>query len=89
MFMHKIIALIRVQKAQVFRKKVHGINSHTHIHMNSHTCTHEIIDDGIQAHCLAKVFNSPNIKYLNKVLILVNKSGVLHGRCTNIYFVSK
>jgi hypothetical protein len=36
------------------------------------------MDDSTQAHCLAKVFNSPKIKYLNKVLILVNKSGVLH-----------
>jgi hypothetical protein len=71
--MHKIIALILVQKAQVFRKKVHGINSHTHIHMKSYTYTHEIMDDGTQAHCLAKVFNPPKIKYLNKVLILVYK----------------
>jgi hypothetical protein len=36
------------------------------------------MDDSTQAHCLAKVFNSPKIKYLNKVSILVNKSGVLH-----------
>jgi hypothetical protein len=27
------------------------------------------MDDSTQAHCLAKVFNSPKIKYLNRVLI--------------------
>jgi hypothetical protein len=36
--------------------------------MKSYTNTHEVMDDSTQAHCLAKVFNSPKIKYLNKVL---------------------
>jgi hypothetical protein len=44
------------------------------------------MDHSTQAHCLAKVFNSLKIKYLNKVLILVNKSGVLHFRPPKFVF---
>jgi hypothetical protein len=53
------------------------IHTHTQAHEIIDTQTHEIMDHITQAHCLAKVFNSLKIKYLNKVLILVNKSGVL------------
>jgi hypothetical protein len=45
--------------------------------MQSYTNTHEIMDDSTQAHCLAKVFNSPKIKVLKQGSIMVNKSGVL------------
>jgi hypothetical protein len=43
------------------------------MHMHSHEITHDVT----QAPYLAKVFNSPKIKHLNKVLIWYAKSGVL------------
>jgi hypothetical protein len=71
--MHKIIALFLVHKAHVLKKKVHGIYSHTHIHMKSYTYAHEIMDDSTQAQSLAKVFVSHKTKYLNKGFNLVYK----------------
>jgi hypothetical protein len=44
-----------------------------------HIHTHEIMNDSTQAQSLAKVFNSPKIKHLNKVLTWSTKSEVLHG----------
>jgi hypothetical protein len=43
------------------------IHTHTQAHEIIDTHTHEIMDHSTQAHCLAKVFNSLKIKYLNKV----------------------
>jgi hypothetical protein len=70
--MHKIIALTLVPNAQVLEilkfKSCH--RSHTQTHIKSCTYTHmKITHDSTQAQYLAKVFNSPKIKHLNKVLI--------------------
>jgi hypothetical protein len=69
--MNKIITLTLVPNAQVLEilelKSCHKAHTYTHkiMHMHSHEITH----DNTQAQYLAKVFNSPKMEHLNKVLI--------------------
>jgi hypothetical protein len=51
--------------------------SDTYSHKIMHMHTHVIMNDSTQAQYLAKVFNSPKIKHLNKVLTWSTKSEVL------------
>jgi hypothetical protein len=53
------------------------ISIYMKLHMLAHS--HELMHSkSTQAHCLAKVFNLPEIRYLDMVSLMVNKSGVLH-----------